>query len=75
MRCRHGGADRSVNNYRHHPEASFIFRCYTTIVVVPSSVNVSAMDGVDANEGPRRQLHEVVLKSSRCRLKAEHFSE
>lgn len=55
MRCRHGGPDRSVNNL-HHPEASFIFPSYIAIVVVPSSVNVSAMDRVDANEGRRRQL-------------------
>lgn len=57
MRCWRGGPDRSVNNY-HHPEASFIFLCYITIVVVPSSVNVSAMDRVDSNERcRRRRLH------------------
>lgn len=55
MSCWRGGPDRSVNNY-HHPEASFIFLCYITIVVVPSSVNVSAMDRVDSNER-RRRLH------------------
>lgn len=55
MPARRGDRDRSVNYY-HHPAASFIFLCYITIVVVPSSVNVSAMDPVDANEGRCRQL-------------------
>lgn len=57
MSCWRGGPDRSVNNH-HHPEASFIFLRYITIVVVPSSVNVSAMDRVDSNERcRRRRLH------------------